>query len=407
MWSKIESSEVGRSLSSGINYPAYWYECSGSRQSVFSKPEACVLCTRVFPGLLRATFARVLGLWLLASLVSVVSCSDASSPLKVPPPPDLRVLTLETFDGSGQAVHPDAALTPPTWAPDQTQLFVTPYPNGDATKENPSLYTGKSLVDWLVPPGVMNPIARPATGYLSDPDEVFNPETNELWLYYRAVTSENEIFLIRGGGPSVWSPPTLVASGINHTIVSPTVVRRGPGDWLMWSVNSGTSGCTSNTTTVELRHSPDGISWSNPVTTDLAEANMFAWHIDVEWISAKQEFWAIYNVKIPGSCTTAELHFARSTDGLHWLTEPGPILMRGAIPAFADIVYRASLLYDASSDNITLWYSGARYQNGRYDWRIATERLPASTFLGRIAATLPGGGLGVTTAPPLTDANAP
>jgi len=163
---------------------------------------------------------------LVAFLVSL-ACSDASSPRKVPPPTDLHVLALETFDGSGQAVHPDAAITPVTWAPDQTQLFVTPYPNGDATKENPSLFTGRSFVDWRIPSGVMNPIARPAAGYLSDPDEVFNPETNELWLYYRAVTNENEILLIRGSGPSTWSPPTLVASGTNHTIVSPTVVRRG------------------------------------------------------------------------------------------------------------------------------------------------------------------------------------
>jgi hypothetical protein len=145
-----------------------------------------------------------------------------------------------------------------------------------------------------------------------------------------------------------------------------------------------------------------------PATTDLSEVNAFAWHIDVEWIPSKQEFWAIYNVKIPGSCTTSELHFARSTDGLHWVMAGGPVLVRGAIPAFADIVYRASLLYDEATDSITLWYSGARFQDGRYDWRIATERLTASAFFERLAASgLPGGGLGVTTAPPLTDADAP
>jgi hypothetical protein len=384
------------------------YECSGIKTINPSKPEACVLSTHVFSVAFRTKFAQsVVRLSFVTALGSVVACSDASSPVNGPPPPDLRVLTLETFDGSGQAVHPDVAVTPIAWAPDQIQLFATPYPNGDASKENPSLYTGRSFVDWLVPPGVMNPVARPDAGYLSDPDEVFNPETNELWLYYRSVTTENQIWLIRASALSTWSSPTLVASGINHTIVSPTVVRRGAGDWLMWSVNSGTTGCTSNATTVELRRSSDGISWSNPVTTDLAEPTVFAWHIDVEWISAKQEFWAVYNVKIPGSCTTAELHFARSTDGLHWEMEPGPVLTRGTIPAFDDIVYRASLLYDASTDNVTLWYSGAKYENGRYDWRIATERLPASELMGRIAATHPSGGSAVTTAPPLTDADAP
>ena len=89
----------------------------------------------------RTTLARlVVGISFVTALGSVVACSDASSPVKVSPPPDLRVLTLETFDGSGQAVHPDVALTPVAWAPDQIQLFATPYPNGDASKENPSLY---------------------------------------------------------------------------------------------------------------------------------------------------------------------------------------------------------------------------------------------------------------------------
>jgi len=359
--------------------------------------------------MIRTLFNRLfLGSRVLVSVLAAAACSDGAAPhvLPPPPPPDVRVLTLVTYDGSGQAVHPDAAVTPLTWGAAATQLFVTPYPNGDATKENPSLYVGTSLLDWLVPVGVTNPIARPVNGYLSDPDQLFNPETNELWLYYRAVTTENQIFLIRGSGPSSWSTPTLVASAPNHSIVSPTVVRRGAGDWLMWSVNSGASGCTSAATTVELRRSSDGVTWSDPVTTDLSETNAFAWHIDVEWIPSKQEFWAIYNVKVPGSCTTAALDFAKSLDGVHWLPAAGPVLVRGAIPAFADIVYRASLLYDEASDNITLWYSGARFDNGRYTWKIATERVAAFAFFARLAA-LAGAVVGVTSAPPLTDADAP
>jgi hypothetical protein len=344
----------------------------------------------------------------LALALVAGACTDAAGPVVPPPPSDVHLLTLETFDGSGQAVHPDAAITPLTWGASETELFATPYPNGDAAKENPSLYAKQSALDWRVPPGVMNPIARPDAGYLSDPDEVFNPETNELWLYYRGVSSENQIFLIRGTTPTLWSAPTLVAHASNHSIVSPTVVRRGQGDWLMWSVNSGSSGCTSSSTTVELRRSTDGINWSVPVTTDLAEEDAFAWHIDVEWIPAKGEFWAVYNVKTPGSCTTAALHFARSVDGLHWVVAPGPVLTRGAILEFDDIVYRASLLYDDPSGTVTLWYSGARFQNSRYTWRIATETLAASAFFDRLAKpSFPGSGIGPTSAPPLTDADAP
>jgi hypothetical protein len=357
--------------------------------------------------MIRTPFNKMRGSQFLVLALVIAACSDGAAPIITPPPGPIHVLTLVTYEGSGQAVHPDAALTPPSWGGALTELFVTPYPNGDASKENPSLFAG-SLSDWLVPSGVTNPIAHPADGYLSDPDEVFNPETNELWLYYRGVTTENQIFLIKGSGPSHWTAPILVASAPNHSIVSPTVVRRGGGDWLMWSVNSGVAGCGSSSTTVELRRSSDGITWSDPVTTDLTAPNAFAWHIDVEWIPSRQEFWATYNVKDPGSCTTATLDFAQSGDGVHWVTAPSPVLARGAIPEFSDIVYRASLLYDAATDGITLWYSGARFANNRYTWRIATEALSRSDFFARISRIPNAGSVpSVTTAPQLTNADAP
>ncbi|HMG13550.1 MAG TPA: hypothetical protein VK571_10250, partial [Gemmatimonadaceae bacterium] len=164
---------------------------------------------------------------LLAALMAATACSEGSTPPVVLPPTSIHVVALATYDGSGEAVHPDVADTPAGWDGDgdTKQLFVTPYPNGDASKENPSLFTRTSSLEWLVPNGVMNPIARPDIGYLSDPDQVFNPETNELWLYYRGVNTQNEIFLIRGSGPSRWSAPELVASAPNHSIVSPSVVR--------------------------------------------------------------------------------------------------------------------------------------------------------------------------------------
>jgi hypothetical protein len=141
---------------------------------------------------------------------------------------------------------------------------------------------------------------------------------------------------------------------------------------------------------------------------DLPEIGVSAWHIDVEWIPTKQEFWAIYNVKVPGSCTTAALHFAASTDGLHWTPAVAAALSRGVIPEFEDIVYRASLEYNSTLDQITLWYSGARFENSRYTWRIATEQLSAADFFARISTPRPGGsGISVTTQPPLTDADAP
>jgi hypothetical protein len=344
---------------------------------------------------------------LCIALLGGLACSDAAAP--VPPPPDnIHLLTLETFDGSGQAVHPDPAITPASWGGSTSQLMVTPYPNGDASKENPSLFEGRSPREWFIPDGVMNPIARPATGYLSDPDELYNPDAGELWLYYRGVTTRNEVLLIRAGSPAQWSAPALVVSAPNHSIVSPTVVRRGTADWMMWSVNSGAGGCTSASTTVELRRSSDGVNWSPAMATDLAEADNFPWHIDVEWIPSRGEFWSVYNVKVAGSCTTAALHFATSVDGVHWVAASSSVLARGRIPAFEDIVYRGAVSYDADADVVTLLYSGARFHDNRYTWRVATEQMTLDAFLARVnAPAIPGAGIGLTSAPPLTDADAP
>ena len=165
----------------------------------------------------------------------------------------------------------------------------------------------------------------------------------------------------------------------------------------MWSVNSGTTGCSGSSTTVELRRSADGVSWSAPTTTDLTDADGFAWHIDVQWIPTRSEFRAIYNVKIPGSCTTSTLRFAASADGVHWNVSPGPVLTRGVIPAFDDIVYRSSVLFDAGAGEVTLWYSGARYADNRYAWPVAIETVPLDDFLLRVAtSSLDGTAIGVT-----------
>ena len=71
-------------------------------------------------------------------------------------------------------------------------------------------------------------------------------------------------------------------------------------------------------------------------------------------------------------------------------------------------MYRGAISYDPDADVVTLLYSGARFQNSRYTWRVATEQMALEAFLGRVNAPPPIAGSGtVTSAPPLTDADAP
>jgi hypothetical protein len=297
-----------------------------------------------------------------------IASTDDDLPLDV-----IQPLDLTTYDGSGQTVHPDFVATSPEWTHASQYLFITPYPNGNASFENPSIFARADPLRWNVPAGVTNPLFAPQAGYYSDPDALYVAERNELWLYFRQVNEENVIRLTASRDGVQWSVPVAVARAPNHQIISPSVVRRSPNDWLMWAVN-GNIGCAGATATVELRRSSNGISWSKPETVALTQPGVFPWHIDVEWIPSRAEFWALYNAKTPGSCTTGAVYLATSADGLRWKTYSSPVLERGATPELQDVVYRSTFTYDPTSDAVTMWYSGARYNQGSYVWHSAVQR---------------------------------
>jgi len=317
----------------------------------------------------------------------------------------LRAIDLTTYDGSGQVVHPDVAFTL-EGLDGRPRLAITPYPWGNANYENPSLFEGSRRDTWTEPAGITNPIVMPTGGYLSDPDILWLADQRELWLYYRHVDDRNEVLLTQSVDGVRWTAPRVVLRAPNHQAVSPTVVRRSPNDWLMWTVNSGATGCSSSTTTVELRRSTDGLAWSSPTTAVLAQPGVYPWHIEVQWIPARQEYWALYNGKVAGSCTTDALYIATSSDGIAWKTYRSPILRRGAIPEFADVVYRATFAYDSQRDVVSLWHSGARFTSRGYEWHAAFERRPRADLFEDVAR------LDVilappSSAPPLTNATAP
>lgn len=303
---------------------------------------------------------------------------------------DIRVLRLPTYEGSGEVVHPDYVHSGAGSFSSPHHLAITPYPLSDPKHENPSHFVGDRPDEWALEPGAPNPVVRSSSGYLSDPDLLFVPETSELWLYYRQVRNGDFIFLIRSTDGIRWSPPVEVLSRPTHELVSPTVVRRAAGDWWMWAVNPGTAGCGAPLTTVDVRRSADGVHWSDPQAVELSQPDFWAWHIDVQWIPSRNEFWALYNAKTSSGCSTPALFLATSPDGYIWTVLGKPVLTRGRIPEFQDIVYRSTLAYDPAADAITFWYSGARHDGEQYIWSAAVERRRRADVFQAKAAVVGG-----------------
>ena len=139
----------------------------------------------------------------------------------------------------------------------------------------------------------------------------------------------------------------------------------------MWSVNSGGSGCSAQSTVVERRTSPDGRAWGDPISTNLVQPGQVIWHLDVQWVPSRQEYWALYNTyPVGGTCVSRALFLGRSSDGVHWNVPSRPLLVAGRVPAFEDVVYRSTFRVSDNGQWLELLVSGADYNEGGYIWRI-------------------------------------
>lgn len=300
-------------------------------------------------------------------------------------------LGVRTYDGSDEMVHPDALVFPTDWHGSRFWYVATPYPRGNAGFENPSGYSGSGSDQWHPLPGVANPLALPASGaYLSDPDVTFDPVLGELRVYYRqTIADADELFLITSRTGSDWSVPQLVARDVKFGLISPAVVRMADGAWRMWTVNAHNGGCKARATGVALnqRRSRDGKRWGDATPVALVIPHHVPWHWDVQYVGARKEYWALVAAFPDGTnCSRSAVFLARSADGTTWTPSPTPLLEPGMFGPMRDLVYRSTFRYFPGSDVVTVWFSGAREEEGTFHYSLATARYPRAELIRRVEA---------------------
>lgn len=150
----------------------------------------------------------------------------------------VRDYLLETYDGSGQAVHPDIAC----WK-NKYWLTITPYPYGMEEYENPCIYSGNSLDSLVVPKGPIAVQHKHTQGtHLSDP--CFAIDGNQLYCYYReserkGELEENTIWgMWYNESENKWSEPELIMDSVDDKILSPAMVYKNPGELTTYFVSS-------------------------------------------------------------------------------------------------------------------------------------------------------------------------
>ncbi|MEO8562421.1 MAG: hypothetical protein ABI601_10125 [bacterium] len=304
-------------------------------------------------------------------------------------------IAVTTYEGSGELVHPDVAFFPRGWWGVRYWFSATPYPGGDSGKENPSIFNGAVAGEMNLPAGATNPLGLPeVNSYLSDPDISYDPDRSELRMYYRqTVPLADQIYLTKSANGVTWSKRQLVLSAGRYALISPAVVREGTGKWRMWTVNAVGAGCriSSELLVPQQRRSSDGISWGDAEPVTLKIPGRVPWHWDVQYVRAKGEYWSMIAAYPDGTnCSQTALYFARSTDGSNWSVSPAPLLRAGDYYPIRDLVYRSTFRYHEGSDAVSVWFSGARMEEGAFHYGVALARYPMDELLRRVSGSAVG-----------------
>lgn len=307
--------------------------------------------------------------------------------------PVATLLTVPTYERSGEAVHPDVVYFPGGWRGFAYWMAFTPYPGGQQRHENPSLAVSQNGTDWRIPPGLTNPIFhRPIerNGYNSDPDLTYDAATDRLMMIYRQVRNGFNLVRISWSSDGVtWTRPRLIFRRPNHGIISPTIALGPDGKPRIWYVDGGPNRCQQRTTTVltqqggmeALRSDNAQTGWTEPADAGLAQPGYFIWHLDVIYVPEKQEYWALYPAYRQGNCGARDLFFATSLDGLTWRTFPVPLLRHEEQNWTRSTLYRGSLLYDQRRDVVRVFLSGA---DPGPKWHLGYVEFPYRGLIDRL-----------------------
>jgi hypothetical protein len=340
----------------------------------------------------------------LTVVLSTVSAQDLAVL-----PNALAPLTTPTPDGSGQVTEPSIVQFPLPWHGFKYWMALAPYPHNDAADENPSILVSNDGQHWSIPPGVSNPIERPAPlSHLADSSLFFDRVSDQLWVYYISEDQFHFSNVMRTISPDGmhWSIPELVIRAPDYQIVMPAIAKIGEQYWL-WSVNAGNAGCSASSTFVQYRTSVDGVNWSAPLLADIAQPGYRIWHIGVMELrlpisnsigTDKLENDDGVEARIPASppenrprvasltiygmlasayvdnCGHADLFLALSRDGVHWAHFARPLLTPNSGHWDGAAIYKSTMAWEPTTSLMTVWYSAWTATEAGADWHVGVSQ---------------------------------
>jgi hypothetical protein len=255
-------------------------------------------------------------------------------------------LEIPTYDGSGQAVHPDVMI-------DGARLLMamTPYPFSDDRLENPSLVTSRDGRTFEDLPG--NPlVGPPPIDHNDDPDLRRDPRTGEYeLLYLETLRPERQnLVALRSTDLVTWTRRDAIVYQLDRDpfIVSPAALEH-VGVTRLFFVDLSTAPARIASLT-----SPDGLTWdktsATPIAIDLGAVS--PWHLDV--FPVAQGF-AMLISGFDEEFGKQSVYLATSPDLASWTFRAEPLLSHRDPALDVETLYRSTGI--VSGHRLAVWYS--------------------------------------------------
>lgn len=287
--------------------------------------------------------------------------------------PQELILSIPTYDGTGQVVHPDILYYQDAQGNHCYYLVATPYPYGNNKFENPSLYISQDGIRFNEPYKNMNPLVKaPLRGFNCDPDLSYDVKSQNFRIYYMETQrpDSQNIILLQSQDTKNWTRQRVIHNELTNKrifFLSPAVICKDSLYYMFWVNVSG------QVPAIQFYISPDGINWdlshSDTIQTVYPE-KFYPWHIDI--IEYKNRYYLLCS----GTFYNPDLYLAVSPDLVHWEFTTRPLLQHSPQFYYSRQIYRSTGII--KNDQLLLWFS---FQTLNQEWLIGFKRYALARIL--------------------------
>lgn len=233
-------------------------------------------------------------------------------------------LTLTTYDGSGETIHPSVVAIPAGWNGYKYWMANTPLPQSQGSPsdyENPSIWASNDGVTWDVPVGLTNPIvAKPAGGYNSDTDIFYNTADNKLYVIWKDSTGGNVIKIISSSDGITWGNiHTVLTRAADETeCLSPSLIKIGSKYYIYYGYYLTDPSDLAHTGIRRVFcNTIDGTYGTREEIIAPPNAGYHWWHFDISYINGL--YWICASQSAGNS--SGDIYILRSTDGVTFVND--------------------------------------------------------------------------------------